>query len=301
MSRCLVFGGTGFLGRHVVQALRGAGQQVVVSGFGNDAAAADMQLDFRDAAHLAQALEGIETVIHLAWTSVPKSSTDDPVLDVTSNVVGSINLFQACVRSGVHRVVFCSSGGAVYGPASTLPIGETHPVAPQSSYGITKLTVEKYLSMFRLHTGLEYIILRPGNAYGEGQSGFRGQGVIAACLHAALTDTEFVVWGDGSIQRDYVHVGDVAQAFALASAIRAPGEILNIGTGRGRSVDDIIALVGGIVGRRIRVRRDAARAVDVPANVLDSSRAAAVLGWRPVVSLEDGIARQWRALLASNA
>jgi UDP-glucose 4-epimerase len=120
-------------------------------------------------------------------------------------------------------------------------------------------------------------------------------------LYAAHTGTEFVVWGDGSVQRDYVYVGDIAQAFALASAAPASGEVLNIGTGHGRSVDDIIALVGRIVGREIRVRREAARAIDVPANVLDPSRAAAVLGWRPLVSLEDGIARQWRALLASNA
>jgi UDP-glucose 4-epimerase len=303
MGRCLVLGGTGFIGRHVVQALRDRGQEPIVTGFRKRAGDVDLLVDFCDAAQVGQAVAGVDTVIHLAWTSVPKSATDDPVFDVTSNVVGSLNLFKACAQHGVRRVLFCSTGGAIYGAAERLPIQETDPLEPRSSYGVTKLTVEKYLRMFSQHYGFEHVILRPGNAYGEGQNSSRGQGVIAACLDAARTRTDFVVWGDGTVRRDYVHVGDVARAFVLASTAPSsgpvPNKVINIGTGKGHSVDEIVRLVRRITGREIRTRRDVPRVIDSPVNVLDSSLAAAALGWQPQVRLEDGIVGQWRALLES--
>src|SRR5215831_4143533 len=171
MTRCLVLGGNGFIGRHLVRHQIKEGAPPLVADLYPNPDADFIRVDYTNPATLQNVLRGVDVVIHLAWTTTPQSGTDDPTSDVSENILGSLNLFRACVAQGVKRLVFCSSGGAVYGHAQSNPITEVHPLEPLSSYGITKLAVENYLRLFsRLH-GIEYVILRPGNAYGEGQLG----------------------------------------------------------------------------------------------------------------------------------
>ena len=295
MTCCLVLGGSGFIGHHAVRVLAEYGVERVVGDLVPSPEAPFVRMDLTDKVSFQQALCGIDVVVHLAWTTVPQSATDNPSQDVITNVLGSLNLFRACIAQKVRRVVFCSTGGAIYGVPHFIPISEAHPLAPTSSYGITKLTVEKYLILFSRLYGLEYMILRPGNAYGEGQTNARGQGVIAACLAAVQADQPFTVWGDGTVVRDYVHVSDIARAISLAVTTGASNHVLNIGTGRGFSVNDLIALIREATQRSVKVEYVSQRLIDAPVNVLDSSLATAILGWKPQISIQEGLLRQWCA------
>ncbi len=296
MTRCLVLGGNGFIGRHVVRTLADRDIEPMVGDLVPNPEAPFVWVDYTNEDSLQHALRGIDVVVHLAWSTVPQSATDNPAQDVVTNVLGSLNLFTVCVAQRVRRVVFCSTGGAIYGTPNQLPIPETHSLDPFSSYGITKLAVEKYLIMFSRLYGLEYLILRPGNAYGEGQTSHWGQGVISACLDAAQTGRPFIVWGDGTVVRDYVHVTDIARAIAMAVTTHSPNHILNIGTGQGLSINDLIALIKTITGRAVNVKYISGRLIDAPVNILDASVAREVLGWIPQVSIREGVIRQWRAL-----
>ena len=179
----LVLGGNGFIGSHLVDQLVRTGHAVrildrALSRFYTPPAGVDLVLaDWEDEKVLTAALSGVETVFLLIGTTLPASSNADPIFDVQSNLVGTLRLLQACVAQGVRRIVFSSSGGTVYGIPQTIPIAETHPTEPISSYGITKLAIEKYLALYcRLH-GLNYVVVRGANPYGKRQDPQRPQGL----------------------------------------------------------------------------------------------------------------------------
>jgi UDP-glucose 4-epimerase len=293
---CLVLGGAGFIGQHVVRQLQAEGVNAIVGDITSPSANPARTVDLRRRASLLAGLQGVDCVIHLAWSSVPATAANQAGDDVRHNLLGSLRLFDCCLAAGVRRVVFCSSGGAIYGRAQTLPISEDHPTVPLMSYGLTKQATEGYLRFYSRSRGLEHVILRPGNAYGEGQRLQRSQGLVAACLSAGESGRTLEVWGDGTVVRDYVHVADVARALTMAAQSDASGETYNIGTGTGHSVNAILDLCREISGRPIRVEYRAGRAIDAHDNVLDWSRARLRLGWSPTVALPEGIERQWRAL-----
>ncbi|HUR21384.1 MAG TPA: NAD-dependent epimerase/dehydratase family protein [Vicinamibacterales bacterium] len=298
---CLVIGGAGFIGRSVARELAAQGVPPIVADLVTTDAAPFRTIDLRRQQTIREALSGVDCVVHLAWSAVPASATARPRQDVRQNVLGSLRLFSQCGEAGVRRVVFVSSGGAVYGAPRALPISEDHPTVPISSYGVTKLASEAYLRILASSHDFEYVILRPANAYGEGQPSRQQQGLVAACLKAALEGHVLEIWGDGSVVRDYVHVDDIGRATAMAVIGRTAGHTLNIGTGVGHSVNAIVALVRSITGREVHVRRLPARSFDPHDNVLDCREAERRLGWRASISLAEGIERQWRALLAESS
>ncbi len=296
MTRVLVLGGSGFIGRHVIRVMIESGLEPLVADLFPNPEAPFIKADYTDESSVMKMVAGMEVVVHLAWTTTPQSGTNDPARDVITNVLGSLNVFKACVLNKVRRVVFCSSGGAVYGKPTRLPIVESDALNPLSSYGITKLAVEKYLQLFSNLHGLEYMILRPGNAYGEGQVGSKDQGVVAACMAAARDNQKFVVWGDGSVMRDYVHVKDIGRAILAASLENVSNRTFNVGSGQGLSIRELINLIAGVTRRTIDVDYTSQRKIDVPANILDSSLAHELLGWKPEVSIGEGLEKQWRSL-----
>jgi len=230
-----------------------------------------------------------EVVFHLVSTTLPGPSNLDPVSDVQSNLVGSIRLLQRAVATGVRRVVFVSSGGTVYGVPTSVPISEDHPTTPICSYGIVKLAVEKYLHLFRHLHGLESVVLRLANPYGERQHPQASQGVIAVFLAKALRGEPLDIWGDGSVVRDYVYISDVVRALLAAMVYEGVHRVFNIGSGHGSSVNEVVAAIETAIGVPAERRYLDARPFDVQTNVLSIERAQRELSWTPQVELLEGI------------
>ncbi len=302
-SKCVVIGGAGFIGRHVVARLVATGRRVTVLGRRNpDSVRLPRGVtyvagDYGNRATLEQFVTGSTEVIDLAYATVPQTSFGDPVFDILSNLPAAVGLLQVAVAAKVKRLVVASSGGTVYGRALELPIRETHPTAPISPYGITKLAIERYAAMFHEVSNLDVVIVRPANAYGEEQRPFAGQGFIATAIHSVLQGRELTVFGPEGTIRDYIHVSDVATGILAALERGASGAIYNVGTGVGSSNRDIldgIAPMAREAGLDIRVKTLPERAFDVPANVLDSSSLGAASGWQAEVPLSEGLERVWR-------
>ncbi len=308
----LVIGGGGFIGRSVVDALLSGGHTVRVFDRAERGAnighSDDSRLEWhagriQDTDALDRSLDGVSRVFHFASTTVPKTSDDDPAADVADNLVGTVRLLDLCVAHRVGRVVFLSSGGTVYGAPRTTPIREDHPTDPVVSYGIHKLAIEKYLELYRRSRGLDYRVLRLANPYGPRQLPRGSQGVIAAFMQNALLDRPIEIWGDGSVTRDYVFIDDVANAIVQAADHTGECRLMNIGSGTGVSLRDLIGEIGAVLGRPLACSYKPGRPFDIPVNVLDATLARKELGWRPAVELRSGLirTRDWmlRELIAT--
>lgn len=252
--------------------------------------------DFGNTQDLHRALDGVNTVFHLVSTTQPQSSNDDPAFDVQSNLLATLGLLEQLRTHPEITLVFISSGGTVYGTPQRTPIPETHPTDPTCSYGIVKLAIEKYLALYRILHGLEFRILRLANPYGPGQEANRAQGVVGTFLSRVAHDESIEVWGDGSVVRDYLYIGDAVSAILQAAQYRGPERIFNIGSGRGHSVREIIGAVERTTSKAARVRYTAARKFDIPVSILDIARAKAELGWQPVIELDQGLQITYSAI-----
>jgi UDP-glucose 4-epimerase len=297
--RCLVLGGNGFIGSHIVDALVAAGHPVRVfdlrpGRFHEPVAGVDYQYgNWEDLPALEAAVTGMDVVFHLIATTIPATSNQDMVYDVRSNVLNSLLLFQTCVEQGAKKVVFASSGGSVYGIPRHNPIPETHPTDPLSSHGIAKLMVEKYLALFHRLYSLDYVIVRASNAYGERQDPWGRLGAITVFLGKTARGEPIEVWGDGSVIRDYIHVGDVAKAYVQLAEANLEDHVFNVGSSEGHSLNDILRLIHEVTGRIPQVRYTPGRPFDVPANVLDIGRICSAVPWKPLIPLRTGIERTW--------
>jgi UDP-glucose 4-epimerase len=254
--------------------------------------------DFLNARDLAAAVEGMDVVFHLVNATTPASANADMANDVTQNVLGSLGLMEACRRAGVKRLVYISSGGTIYGVPTAVPTPETTECWPITAYGISKLTIERYLHLHAYHHGLDYRVLRVANPYGPHQTSLKGQGAIGAFLEKAMSNQPIEVWGDGSAARDYVYVEDVAAALELAALHEGEERVFNIGSGVPRSLNEIIEAIGYALGKDIPVERKAGRGIDIPVSCLDISRAERDLGWTPSTDFERGLRKtiEWKRM-----
>jgi UDP-glucose 4-epimerase len=247
--------------------------------------------DFMHEADVANALRDCDVCFHLISTTLPKSSNADPIFDITSNVLGTVRLLAHAVESGVKKIIFVSSGGTVYGIPEHLPISETHPTNPVCSYGITKLTIEKYLELFHQLHGLDYTVLRIANPFGERQRIRASQGAVAVFMGKVLRGEPVEIWGDGSIVRDYIHIRDVADALLAAMTRSTHEHVFNVGSGQGQSVNDILDAIENVTGRTAKRIYLPGRPFDVPRSVLSIDLARSALGWSPKIGLECGLRR----------
>lgn len=299
-TRCLVLGAGGFIGTNLCLALAGIG--IPTTGFGRTVLPPPalsglecLQWSHGTVETLAEPdrlVAGHTHLFDLIGAGLPNSSNDNPAQTVADGLPPKVRLLEACRRQGVQRTVFTSSGGTVYGPAGGSPIPETAPTNPISAYGIGKLTVEKYLALYRHLHGLDYRVLRIANPYGEHQDPERGQGLVAAVLDRLLTGRPIPVWGDGATVRDYLHIDDVVAAILSVAFPDTDGaRLYNVGSGIGRSVHAVIADAARVTGRQPQLAVTAARSADVAINILDSGLLRRETGWQPLVGWDDGLAR----------
>jgi UDP-glucose 4-epimerase len=258
--------------------------------------------DFMNVHDLNQAIDGVDAVLHLVSTTLPKSSNDDPLYDVQTNLVATLQLLNAMVTKQVRKIIFISSGGTVYGNPEYLPVDENHPTEPRVSYGITKLAIEKFMLMYQSLYDIKVNILRVSNPFGERQRVETAQGAVGVFLSKAIQGKPIEIWGDGSVTRDYVYIGDVAEAFACAVKYEGEKSVFNISSGIGTSLNELIAMLERILGREVCRHYRSARPFDVPVSVLNNSLARQELGWMAKVTLEDGLKKtaDWmRKLMAT--
>jgi UDP-glucose 4-epimerase len=298
----IVLGGGGFLGVNLCRRLAAAGGRVRAFGrrclFPQALGGIDWyQGDFSDAAALAAAIESYDVVFHLVHATTPHSANLDMAADLQQNVVSSIALLDISRNLGVKRIVFVSSGGVVYGQAKQIPTPEDAPTEPITAYGISKLAIEKYLALYQHLHGLDFRVLRVSNPFGPFQVATKNQGIIAALTAHALAGEPTEIWGDGSVVRDYVFVGDVIDALEAAATDRSSARVFNIGSGHGRSLREIIAALEAALGRKMEINWKPGRPIDVPTSILSIDRARMTLGWAPKTPFEQGLAQTvawWR-------
>lgn len=297
----LVLGGNGFIGSHVCEQLSARGEHHVRV-YARQPARYDVSAewfigDFRDSAKLAEALTGMDVVVHCVSSTVPATSSADPVSDIQANLVGTVVLLGLMQEAGVRRLIYLSSGGTVYGNPRTSPVPETHPLDPISSYGAVKVAVEKFIGVAQHAWGLRPIIFRPSNPYGERQGHGGVQGLIATVLQNAMRSIPTNIYGDGSSVRDYIHVKDLAALIVSGIESEVCG-VFNAGSGQGHSVSQIMRIVEATTGLAVPVRRLEARSFDVKEVVLDNRAARTAFGWEPETPIAVGVRSYFQWLVA---
>ncbi len=297
----LVLGGNGFIGSHVVDTLLNDGQTVRVldrlpEKFRLPKKNVDYRIgSFNDSFLLAESLEDIEVIYHLISTTVPSTSNMDPINDIQSNLIGTLQLLKMMTKKKVRHIVYLSSGGTVYGNPHTFPISEEHRLQPICSYGIVKNAIENYLLMYEQLYELQPIILRASNAYGPRQGHIGVQGVISTFMNKIINNKHLTVWGDGSVIRDYIYAKDLALLCRIAGSSNKTG-IFNAGSGKGYSINQVINIISHITGMKPNIKYNHKRDFDIQEVVLDMKRTRKAFSWKAETSLDDGIAHYWNWL-----
>lgn len=246
-----------------------------------------------------QVLQGQDIVYHLVSTTVPGTSNLQIPQELSANVVATAKMLEACVRCGVKKVIFLSSGGTVYGREMQCPLHENTPTYPINSYGVQKITIEKLLYLYNYLYGLDYRVVRLANPYGPYQNPNGILGAATTFTYKALKKEEIIVYGDGSVVRDYIYIDDVIRAMANIVEKDSKYKIFNLGSGYGTSIQQLINVIGSTLGVDLKIKYLSERKVDVPVNYLDISRYENTFGKLNPISLEEGI-RKTASFLSDN-
>jgi UDP-glucose 4-epimerase len=293
--RILITGGSGFIGRHLVNYWSDKHDLVVM---GRNLAAAEflsqknvrfVQGDICNRNEVFSAVRNADIVVHLASTTIPATSNDDCIFDVSTNLIGSLNILEACVAHKAKKIIFSSSGGTVYGNSYGKPLSEDSPLNPICSYGIVKVGIEKYIQMYHRIFDLPYAILRISNPFGPGHHGKIAFGAISIFMEKIMKGEEIEVWGDGTIARDFIFTDDLVRAFDKALDCEIRGLLVNIGSGYATSLNKVLADLGTMLKSEPKVRYLKVRPFDVKVSFLNIERAMIDLGWQPGVSLTEGL------------
>lgn len=308
--KVLITGGAGFIGSHLVEQLRSAGDEPValdnLSSGRRENLPPDVKLieaDVLDEELFRIVADGrFDAIVHLAGQTMVNASLADPVFDARQNILGTLRVLEAARRGSVRRIVFASTA-ASYGdvPESELPILETRSLAPLSFYGLSKVTVEQYLAMYHAMFGLDYVVLRFANVYGERQGDGGEGGVISIFARAIAAGEDITVFGDGGQTRDFVYAGDIAAGIRAALLTAAPNTVYNLSTATQTSLREIINILSHVAGRTIVPNYGPARAGDIYKSALANGRARQGLSWEPKVALEEGMRRTYAYFQAKRA
>jgi UDP-glucose 4-epimerase len=296
-TKVLVTGGAGFIGSHIVDGLIKEGFKVIVvddlsSGKEENInkKAEFYKLDIQD-----NGLESVfqkekpDYVSHQAAQIDVRRSVSDPLFDARVNILGSINVLQNCLKYKIKKVIFASSGGAIYGEQELFPAPETHPLKPVSPYGITKLVTEHYLDYYKVVHGLSSVALRYANVYGPRQYPYGEAGVVAIFIQKMLNGGQPLINGDGNQTRDFVFVQDVVRANILAVMNDSDENVFNIGTGIETSINQIFHFVKEVIAPNIQEKHGPAKQGEQRKSVIECTKAKEILNWEPKTSISDGL------------
>lgn len=297
----LITGGAGFIGSHLVRLLLSLGHDVTVldnlsTGMREHLPAAGFtfwEMDVRSPEARARIVAGhFDAIVHLAGQTMVDASIRDPHFDASENVLGTVNVLEAARQSGAGRVIFASTAAA-YGDVTEdeLPVTEGLPLAPLSFYGLTKVTVEHYLALYQKLYGLDYVVLRFANVYGERQ-GDKGEGGVISIFAKRIARGEGVtLYGDGGQTRDFIYAGDIARGIAQALVTEHVNAAYNLSTQMETNLNDLVRIFGEVVGKDLKSKHGPAREGDIYRSVLANEKARKGLGWQPVTSLQEGLRR----------
>lgn len=308
--KILVTGGAGFIGSHVVDAYLEAGHDVVVvdnlsTGFRDNLnpKARFYEVDICDGSlSTVFEQEKPQVVAHLAAQIDVRLSLQAPTFDARVNILGSINLLENCVKHKVEKLIFASTGGAIYGEpdASAMPVPETYIPHPVCHYGTSKLSVEHYIELYGILYGLRYTILRFPNVYGPRQNPHGEAGVCAILIGLLLEGKQATLFGFGEPLRDYVYVGDIARGCVLAID-RGDGETINLGSAKGTSVRRLYDILSGLLGVKTEPLLKPLRPGEIHQIYITGEKAKRVLGWEPLVGIEEGLEKTLRHVQAQQS
>lgn len=305
MKKVLIMGANGFIGKNLAKALN----KLHIQTYGYDylkTPNSDIAKyytkyfsgDFVKTENLQNALEDIDVVYQLIYIGSPSHSTQNVSLDIQNNVLPNIALLDIIKRMEKKpKLVFASSGGAVYGSLKDEVAGVDHETNPVSSYGVIKLTIEKYIQIYHRFYNIEYTIARIANPYGMHQNLTNGVGLITRCFKSILNNETLNIWGDGSYVRDYIHIDDLTSALVkIGDNDHVNQKILNIGSGKGYDINQIIEIIQKTIKETINCQYIKQRNHDVDKNILNIMETSKLLDWYPQFSIEEGIKHYWQSI-----
>lgn len=302
MKQTCIIGGSGFIGSNLIPKLLLTGRFVKIvdkaPSLQNNSYENTKYFcgDYGDYDFIRKIIKGSDEIIHLAYSSVPKTSYDDPIHDILNNLPETVQLFEFALKANIKKILIVSSGGTVYGKLKNPPACELSPTNPLSPYGITKLACEKYAMMFHQLHKLPVVCVRPANAYGKGQKPFTGQGFIATAICSILQKKEILLYGKQGTVRDYIHIEDLTNGIISALESGRIGECYNIGTCIGTNNLDILKLLKPLAAKvklNIKINKLDLRPFDVPVNILDYGKLKKDTGWTPKITLNYGLEKTW--------
>lgn len=303
MVNALVLGGNGKLGSHLSQTLAAAGYSVRAfdrfsrsHSFENNPEIEVFAGDFRDGDRVRQALDGQDIVFHALWSTTPSTQDNDLQSDIELNLLPTVRMLEACVDQGVSRAFFMSSGGAVYDPTYPTPYAESSPLKPISPYGHVKVITEGYFDYFEDRYGIDSTILRVANIFGFPKAAPVKRGLVSVVLQRIAAGLPVTRYGNGSMERDYIHVKDVAKMIAQITQSTPKHDVYNIGTGLGHTVSDVLEIIRDVTGLDFEIDEIPVPLTFQDSAVLDVTRYDTEFGRPDLISLEEGITSMWNKL-----
>jgi UDP-glucose 4-epimerase len=309
MEKCVILGGGGFIGANLAEKLLEFGYKVVIFDIKNFSKnnislfidkLEIVEGDFNNPVDVEAAVANADYVFHLISTTIPSNSVLNPSYDIETNIIPTVNLLQYCSTSKIKKIIYISSGGTVYGIPEKLPISEGHNCNPLNSYGIVKRTIESYFKLYNKNWGVKCCVFRLSNPYGERQNPKNVQGVMAVFSYKSINNEALEIWGDGEVVRDYIYIGDVVTALMKSIQIDTPELIYNLGSGEGKSLNEIINALREKFNPKLKVKYLEKRNFDVPVNVLDITLLKRRFNWQPKVDFENGLSILYKYVQSIN-
>lgn len=306
MKKVLILGADGFLGSNLTESLVKDGKYKIRAfdlfpdGKSRNLEAFQKKIEifqgnFFNKYDLRRALKGIDYVFHFISLTTPGSSMEDPLIDIDTNIRGTVRLLEECVKAKIKKFIFPSSGGAIYGNQGKDLLSEDDTLNPISPYAISKLTIEKYLEYYRAHRKLDYLIIRYSNPYGPRQNVVGSQGIIPIFLNLVKENKPIVIFGDGENIRDYIYIDDaISNTKKLVFKGNQPkNRIYNIGSGEGTTINQIVEIMGKVTQKKVKINKMPQRKSDVRKVVLNTERIKKEIDFSIKTGLEEGIKKTW--------